>query len=179
MEKIGIIAADGSRARFITAQLIDDIAFEGSPRLVEHAAVNNPLGELPEREKFSDRESRKPSGAGPKGALPVTDDHRDSHQIEDERRFIRLLLEEADRFIQTERPDRLLLLAEPHLLGLLRGELSRQRWGKLKVEELPQDLSWQSLPELREVLTRRRLLPQPQLPRSGVYRPRGQEPSTR
>src|SRR4051812_47931364 len=107
MKKIGIIAADGSRARFITAQLIDDddIAFEGSPKLLEHAAVTNPLGELRAREKFSDRESRKPSGAGPRGALPVTDDHRDSHQLEEERRFIRLLLEHADRFIQAERPD--------------------------------------------------------------------------
>jgi len=179
MKQICIIAADGSRARFISAQLIDDIAFEGSPKLVEHEAVVDPLGELPEREKFSDRESRKPSGAGPKGALPVTDDHRDSHQIEDTRRFVRLILQAADRFIQAERPYRLLLLAEPQLLGVLRSELSPQRWGELDVQHLALDLSGKSLTELRDVLTRRGLLPKPELPRGGMYRPRGQEPSTR
>jgi protein required for attachment to host cells len=179
MRKVGIIAADGSRARFITAQLSDDVSFEGSPKLLEHPALVNPLGELNEREKFSDRESRKPSGAGPRGAQPVSDDHRESHQLEDKRRFVRLILEAADRFIQAEGPSRLLLLAEPQLLGVLRGESSPQRWGKLEVQELAQDLSGKSLSELREVLTRRGLLPEPELPRGGVYRPRGQEPSTR
>lgn len=179
MKKIGIIAADAARARFITAQLLDDVAFEGSPNLVEHSAVINPLGKLSEHEKFSDRESRKPSGAGPRGALPVTDDHRAGHQLEEERRFARLIFEAAEQFIQAERPSQMLLVAEPQLLGVLRRESNWQRWGNLEVKELAQDLSGRSLPELREVLTRRGLLPKPELPRGGVYRPRGQEPSTR
>jgi protein required for attachment to host cells len=179
MRKIGIIAADAARARFITAQILEDVAFEGSPKLLEHAAVVNPLGKLSEQEKFSDRESRKPSGAGPRGALPVTDDHRAAHQLEEERRFARLILEAADGFIQAERPSQLLLLAGPQLLGVLRRELGSQRWGKLEVQELAHDLSGRSLPELREILTRRGLLPKAELPRGGVYRPRGQEPSTR
>ena len=56
MRKIGIIAANGSRARFITAQIGDDLSFEGSPKLIEHEEVINPLGARPAREKFSDRD---------------------------------------------------------------------------------------------------------------------------
>jgi protein required for attachment to host cells len=179
MSKIAIIAADGSRARFITAEVLEDPDFEGSPRLTEHATLENPLGELPSRENFSDRPSRKPSGAGPKGALPATDDHRERHEMEDDRRFAQRILEAADRFVETELPNRLLLIAGPRLLGVLRGELSAQRWSNVEVQDVAQDLSGQSLPELRDVLLRRGLLPKARLPRGGIFRPAGQEPSTR
>jgi protein required for attachment to host cells len=179
MDKIGIIAADRARARFITAEVLDDTEFEGNPRLTERDVLANPLAELPPRANYSDRPSRKPSGAGPKGALPATDDHRERHEIQDERRFAQRILEAADRFVQAERPSRLLLLAEPHLLGLLRGELSPQRWSNVEVQDVAQDFSNHSLPELRDVLTRRGILPEPQLPRAGIYRPRGQEPTAR
>ena len=176
MTTVGIITADAARARFITAEILDDADTEGSPRLLEHAALENPLGEARQREEFSDRPSRKPSGAGPRGALPATDDHRERHEQEDERRFAQRIIEEAQRFVSANHPSTLVIAAGPRLLGVLRKELGDRRWQGLEVHELGEDLSGQPLPKLRDALTRRGLLPEPRLPRAGVFRPRGGAP---
>jgi protein required for attachment to host cells len=177
--KIGIMTADGGRARFITAEVLEDTSLEGSPKLLEHDTLAHPLGAKPAREVFSDRPSRKPSGAGGRGVGSATDDHRGRHEDEDQRRFARQMLDAAERFVNEQRPKRLVILAAPRLLGLLRGELSTRRWRDLDVVEMPDDLSAKSLPDIQQILTKRGVLPKPQLPESGVYRPRGQEPSTR
>jgi len=176
MTKLAIIAADAARARFITAEVLDDPDVEGSPRLIEHAALANPLGERSQRETFSDRPSRKPSGGGPRGAGPATDDHRENHEREDDRRFGQRIVEEAQRFVGAQHPTTLVIAASPRMLGVLRKELGDRSWQGLEVHELAEDLSGQPLPKLLGVLSRRGLLPDSSLPRAGVYRPRGQEP---
>lgn len=176
MAKVGIITADAARARFITAEILEDSDTEGSPRMLEHATLDNPLGESRQRDEFSDRPSRKPSGAGPRGALPATDDHRERHEQEDERRFAQRIVEEAQRFVAAHHPGTLVLAAGPRLLGVLRKELGERRWQGLEVHEFADDLSSHPLPKLRDALTRRGILPESRLPRAGVYRPRGQEP---
>jgi protein required for attachment to host cells len=179
MDKLGIIVADGRRGRFITVEVLDDTSAEGSPRLREHESISNPEGGQPARNRFSDRPSRKPAGAGPLGAGPASDDHRERHQAEDDRRFVRELIEAADRFARSERPKRLVVCAAPRLLGLWRDQLQPNRWNGMPVIELAEDQAGRSLEQIRESLTRRGLLPQPKLPRAGVYRPSGQEPSSR
>ena len=176
MTKVGIITADAARARFITAEILDDQDNEGSPRLLEHAALDNPLGERRQREEFSDRASRKPSGAGQRGVSPATDDHRERHEQEDERRFAQRIVEEAQRFVSTHHPATLVLAAGPRLLGVLRKEVGDRQWHGLELHELADDLSGQPLPKLRDALARRGILPESRLPRAGVYRPRGQVP---
>lgn len=178
-EKIGIVAVDGARARFITAEVVDDVDFEGNPRLLEHDNVVNPLGVLPARDVYSDRPSRKPSGAGPAGAGPASDDHRERHQAEDERRFARVVVDSALRFAREQGVSRVVLAAGPRSLGVLRQSFEGSGAGDVERVELPLDLSAKSLPQIRDVLVSRELLPAPELPRGGVYRPRGQEPSTR
>lgn len=176
MAKVAIIAADAARARFITAEIFEDSDTEGSPRLLEHAALNNPLGESRQHEEFSDRPSRKPSGAGPRGASPATDDHRERHEQEDERRFAQRIIEEAQRFVGVHHPGKLVIAAGPRLLGVIRKEIGDRHWQGLEVHELAEDLSGQPLPKLRHALTRRGILAESQLPRAGVFRPRGQVP---
>lgn len=180
-KRIGIVAADGARARFITAEVVDDPAFEGNPRLMEHDNVVHPPGLLPQREVFSDRPSRKPSGAARVGAGggPVTDDHRERHEVEDGRRFAKQVAEAAERFAREQNLTQLVLAAGPRSLGILREPLAPLNASGVDVVELPLDLSTQTLPQLREVLVKRGLLPAPELPRGGVFRPRGQEPLTR
>jgi protein required for attachment to host cells len=177
--KIGIIAADGARARSITAEVVDDPDIEGSPRLEEHESIGNPLGDLPAREVYRDRPSRKPSGRGPHGAGPVTDDHREQHDAEDERRFARDLVALAQRLVNEREVTRLVLAAAPRFLGVLRGELEPLRSSGIELIELPLDISSQSLAQIRDALVRRGVLPEPELPRAGVFRPRGQPASTR
>jgi hypothetical protein len=177
--KIGIIAADGARARCITAEVVDDPDSEGNPRLEEHENVVNPLGKLPARAAFADRPSRKPSGAGPAGAGPVTDDHRDRHEAEDERRYAREVVAAAQRLASEQRVTRLVLAAAPRVLGVLRASMEPFGIRDVDLIELPLDLSSASLPQIRDALVRRGVLPEPELPRSGVFRPHGQAPSTR
>jgi protein required for attachment to host cells len=179
MSKIGIVTADEARARFITAEVLEDPGFDGSPRMSEHELLHDPLGDTPPREQFSDRPSRKPSGAGPRGANPASDDHRDRHHAEDARRFAQQIVAALQRFAHDQTPARLLLAAGPRMLGVLRRELAKEGPKGLARQEVDEDLAGKSLPEIREVLERRGLLPQPNLPRGGTYRPRGQEPSTR
>jgi protein required for attachment to host cells len=180
-KRIGIVAADGARARFITAEVVDDPAFEGSPRMLEHDNVVNPPGVLPSREVFADRPSRKPSGAArvSAGGGPATDDHRERHEAEDGRRFAKQVAEAAQRFAAEQQLTQLVLAAGPSSLGTLREPLAGLRSTGVDLVELPLDLSAQSLSQVREVLVKRGLLPAPELPRGGVFRPRGQEPSTR
>jgi protein required for attachment to host cells len=142
--------------------------------MVEHDNVVNPLGHVKSRDEFSDSMSRKPSGGGPSGAMPLTDDHRDRHELEEDRRYARRVLEAAERFVKEQQPQRLVLSASPGLLGVLRSELDPRRLGSLDLTELPQDVSNQSLSQIRGVLTKRGLLPEPVVPSAGVYRPRGQ-----
>jgi protein required for attachment to host cells len=177
--KIGIVAADGARARFITAEVVDDPAYEGNPRMAEHDNVVNPEGVLPMREIYRDRPSRKPSGGGPPGAGPASDDHRERHEAEDERRFAKHVASGAQRFASEQQLGRLVLAAGPRSLGALREPFEALRSGGVELIELPLDLSAQSLAQMRDVLVKRGQLPTPELPRGGVFRPRGQEPSTR
>jgi protein required for attachment to host cells len=177
--KIGIIAADGARARCITAEVVDDRDSEGNPRLVEHENVVNPLAKVPARDAFTDRPSRKPSGAGVAGAGPVTDDHRDRHAAEDDRRFAREVVAAAQRLAREQGLKRLVLAAAPRVLGVLRDQSEPIRAGSVELLELPLDLASASLPQIRDALIRRGMLPEPELPRSGVFQPRGQAPSTR
>jgi protein required for attachment to host cells len=178
MSKLGIITADGARARFIIAEVADaaDLDLEGNPRLSEHGNLVQPLRDIPEREEFSDRPSRKPSGAGPHGAGPITDDHRGRHEAEDERRFAREVAQALLRFARDQGLVRVLLVATPRLLGVLRGQIDSTASRGIDLQELPLDLSAESLSRIRDVLTRRGILPEPQLPRAGVFRPHGQEP---
>lgn len=180
-KKMGIVTVDGARARFISAEVVDDPDFEGNPRLVEHDNAVNPAGVLQQRELFADRPSRKPSGAARTGAGggPVSDDHRERHEAEDGRRFAKQVAEAAQRFVGEQRLTQLVVAAGPSSLGVLREQLSALSSGGVELVELPLDLSAQSLPQLRDVLVKRGLLPPPELPRGGVFRPRGQAPSTR
>lgn len=175
--KFGIVAADGGRARFIIAEVFDDPDLEGNPRLVEHDNVVNPLGVMAERDRYTDRPSRKPSGGGPRGSGSATDDHREGHDAEDERRFVRDVLGTLTRFSKENGIDRLVLAAGPRLLGAVRPQLDSVKACGLEVVELSLDLSSKSLPQIRDVLVRRGLLPKPDLPRASIWRPQGQPQS--
>jgi protein required for attachment to host cells len=101
------------------------------------------------------------------------DDHREQHQAEGYRRFARRIADATERFATEHEAQRLLLLAPPRLLGVLRPALDPKR---LAVTEIGEDLSGQPLKQIHEVLAARGLVPAMQAPRGAVFRPRGQPP---
>jgi protein required for attachment to host cells len=99
--------------------------------------------------------------------------------VELERRFVRRVLDEAQRFARDQGLNQLVLAAEPSLLGVLRPELERQGMPGVGVVELPENLVRHSLAALTDVLTLRGVMPKSRAQTGGLYRPRGQPPAMR
>lgn len=115
---MGSATVGDARVRFISAEVADGIDVEGNPRLVERDNVVNPSGVMADRETFRDRATREPSGGGPHGAGPVSDDHREGSRAEDERRFARDVVARVRSFARAQGIGRLVLAAGPRLLGV-------------------------------------------------------------
>lgn len=176
MVRTCIIVADGARARFITLEIPIEPSTDGGARLVEHDDLVNPEAEAPERGLFSDRMGR---GHAARSGVHAVDDHREQHQQEVERRFVRRLLERAERFIGEQGARRLVLVSESRLLGALRTELVDHRLRGVEVLELAENLTRRALGEIQAKLAARGALPAARAPDLGVFRPRGQAPATR
>lgn len=73
------------------------------------------------------------------------------------------------------RSARLIVVAEPRFLGLLRPALKRRVPAKLPVVKLTGELSWRSASSLQRVLVKKGLIPAREAP-AGTFRARGQRP---
>jgi protein required for attachment to host cells len=153
MARTCIIVADGARARFITLEVPLDPELEGGARLREHRDLVNPIADIPERHQFSDR--RGLAHASPRGAAHALDDHRDAHHAELERRYAQRLGEDARQFVAAERATRLLIVAEPRLLGELREHIDGTLSEKVEIVELGENLSRHPLNQIQEILALR------------------------
>lgn len=176
MPKRAIVVADRARARFVTIERPSDLEFEGGPTLVEHEDLVNPEATLMGRDLFANLKSgrgRAPGG----GAAHGFDDHRGRHEQEMVRRFSRRISEAALAFVEEHGVTDLLVVAEPHVLGLLRNGFDALTARGIRLEEIAENLSWRSLPHIQDVLARRGLLQSRQAPAT-AYRPRGQPPSS-
>jgi protein required for attachment to host cells len=177
MTRTCIIVADSARARFITLEFPLDAELEGGPRLREHRDLVNPVADIPERSQFSDRSGR--AHASPRGAAHALDDHREAHRAELERRFARRLGDEARQFVAAEGATRLLIVAEPRLLGELREQIDGTLSDQVEIVELGENLSRSSLRQIQETLALRGAVPAARAPGAGVFQPRGQHPAAR
>lgn len=177
MARTCIIVVDGAHARFITLEIPEEPRLDGGARLIEHRDLVNPEAEVPERRMFSDRRGR--AHASPKGASHALDDGRAQHRHELERRYIRHLLDEMERFVLSEHATRLLLVSEPRVLGALREQLRYDRLGGIEVIEIGENLAQRPLEQIQSVLALRGVLPAAAPPDVGVFRPRGQPPVAR
>lgn len=155
-----LLVADGSRARFFA---VDPISSRGVLRFEERADLVEPERGLTGRQTFSEAKSgRKQSpGGGPAHAM---DDHRTRHRLEVEDRFAKRIATEAAAVAKREGRDYLVVVAEPHLLGLLRPRLDAALPASVRRAEVDEDLSWHALSHIRRVLERRGVLEPPPPP---------------
>lgn len=172
-----IILVDGAHARFFTLEIPEDPSVDGGARLVEHQDLVNPEADVPERALFSDR--RGSAHASPTGGAHALDDGRERHREELERRYVRRLVDEAERFVQREEARRLLLVAEPRLLGVLREQLRYERLRQVEVIEVGENLCQRPSDQVQSILALRGLVPAAAAPDVGVFRPSGQPPVAR
>jgi protein required for attachment to host cells len=143
--QIRIIVADQSEARFY------DTARRGA-RLKSAGRLTDPLAHLHDRELKSDRPGRtfnRAAGRGRRGASAhhATGGERSPRKIEAQR-FARRIVAELRKSTGKKGVDRLILMAGPSFLGLLRQALPASL-RKLVVAEIHRDLVHQTEAEVR------------------------------
>lgn len=145
-----ILVADGARARLFRANMQEESA-KGA-ELVERQDLVEPERGLADREIFSDKAGRNRPGSG-------FEDHRRRHRDEVERKFAKRIAAAVAQELQGEPADALVVVADPRLLGLLRGALDTSVPGAPPRIEVSADLTWQALPRLQHALAQLGVLP--------------------
>lgn len=158
-----IVVADGTRARFFT--LDDDPTVVSGPELAEQEDLANPEHKLHGRDKYST--TRTGSNLNPnKGPAHGYDDHRDKEEREHERRFAHDIASHAVGLAQRRQVQRLVVVAEKRMLGLLRDELVLPPKSGIELRELAKDLTRLAPAELQSHLAQAGLVPARQTPRT-------------
>jgi protein required for attachment to host cells len=141
MKLFWILVADSSRARIFTADT------PSSP-LEEIEDIVHTEGRLFDREITSDLPGRMrhPGGAGGHAYDPSSDPKK--HEASNFAHSIAQLLEEA---LSANKYDRLVIIAEPSFLGMLRNNLSEQV-KKIVCLELDKNVTTQSAVDIRGYL---------------------------
>lgn len=173
MKSYLVVVVDAARARLLRWQGSDDVSLDGYPQLVELEDLVNPEGRLMDREVFSNEiTNNRTTGPGPAHSK---DDHREANRRESLRRFIRDLSVRADEHITRERPARVVLVSETHVLHELRRELEARLPRGVQVVEIPENLGKASLTDVHQALARKGLVPPPPKgPTPDQFVPRGQ-----
>jgi protein required for attachment to host cells len=130
-----IVAADSSRARILQVA--------GRQRLDEIESLLNPDGRLSDRELTTDANPRL---HGPGGLSAREEPSAVEHAVE---MFSKRLGDYLEKARTDHRYDRLVLVAPPKFLGLMRRELGKEV-EKLVLDEVPKDLAWFNARELEE-----------------------------
>lgn len=151
-----IVVADASRARLFT--LDDRELAAGRPGLIEREDLISAGRRLKPSEAL---DSDRPSlGRTRDGRGYAVDDVRQHMHDEQDHAFAERIVETVRELVTTEKLPRVVLVAAPHMLGLLRhgaDELARRG---IAVEEYPADQVRSSPAELQDRLAVQGLVPQ-------------------
>ena len=152
-----VVVADGARARMFSLNRRDDITDTGGLDLVERDALVNPEQEMRGNEVYENTKSGRNRVSG--GPAHGYDDHRSASEVEQERRFARQIADRIGGFSEGGANPRIVLVAAPRMLGLLRPALQGSAASKLRVDTLDKDLSRLSPKELKSHLATAGLIP--------------------
>jgi protein required for attachment to host cells len=154
MDNSCVVVVDGARARF----LVLEPGADTRPSLVEQSDLINPETDVKGRDLWSDtktgrgRESRGTPAHG-------YDDHRDAHEEEFRRRFAVRVVETAMSLAHARGAGRLIVAADPRMLGHLRPVLATATKNGVEIREVPKDLTKLTASELHRRLAEEALLP--------------------
>lgn len=157
MNQILVAIIDGTRARLLTLQQPELPEYESGPNLVEYKSLFNPAKELQGKELWATVKTGRNQGQG--SQVHAYDDGRQEHVNEYERRFVQMIANEIVNFNKNKRIQRLLLVAEPHILGVVREVIAPLVPKNLQIQELAKDLCKLKPKEIYEYLAQKNLLP--------------------
>ena len=157
MSQYLVTAINGAKARFFTLETAQFPEYESSPNLKEHSCLFSSTKELLGKELWANTKTGRNRGIA--GITHSYDDRRQAHIIEFERRFVSDIGKTIVDLIENHQVQRLILIAEPQILGLIRDTLVSILPKNFKVNELAKDLCYLKSNQLHEYLANKRLLP--------------------
>jgi protein required for attachment to host cells len=157
-DHVCVLVADGARARLLSLELgaAGDSQGRGKPRLFERADWIHPEHRMKEHELFPEKHTDAATQVG--GRHYTLEDHRHAHERELDRRFASELAEEIGRFVRHTPTSRLVIVADPRMLGVLRGELSHIEQSGVHLTALAKDLTRSTSTAIQEHLEREGML---------------------
>lgn len=132
-----VVIADGARARMFFLQ--KDPALQAGSRLVEKIDLVNTDYTARGKDAPGVRTERNTSRQA--GPMHPQDAERDWHRIEVERRFAREIAAHAAAMLKAGAADRLVLAAEPRMLGLLRQPMRTVVGKRVTVSEIARNFT--------------------------------------
>lgn len=154
MDRTYIVVANTGRARFFTVE--PDEPLLARPKLVEQKVLVNP--HLREAEAAPGRvrtETNTDRQAGPVHPIVA---QRARHEFELDRRFAQQIEQHVAEFTRAWTRGRVVLVAEPQLLGLLREALRSGLNPGVELKELAKNYTHMTVAELRDHLALDRLI---------------------
>ena len=157
MTQVIVAVVDGAKARFLTLESAEFPEYESGPNLIEHEGLLNSEKERQGQELWAN--TKTGCNRGSAGQAHGYDDHRQNHMIEFERRFAQKIAAKIAHLSHIHQTQRVLLVAEPQILGLMREALTSILPKTLEISELAKDLCQLKPNQLQEYLANKKLLP--------------------
>lgn len=159
MSRYLVLAVDAVRARFFRLQDTDTPEIESGPNLVETGDMLNPENEMQGEAIFTETKTGANISSA-NGKMHQYDDHRMRHREEFAKRFGADVVHEAIRRARPKETSDLILVANPTMLGLIRGDAEQQSKEKnINVHAVAKDVSKMSARQIHELLAGKELLP--------------------
>jgi protein required for attachment to host cells len=156
MNQTVIAVIDGTKARFFTLEQAGLPGYESGPNLVEQGSLANKNQELHGKELWANTKTGRNKGSG--SQAHGYDDHRDHHRDEFEKSFAKDIVYSLISLTQAYQCQRVVLAAEPQILGFVRDALDPHLPKHLTVEELAKDLCKMKPLEIHEYLANKELI---------------------
>jgi len=157
MRNVCIVVADGARARFFALQYPQQPEFESGPDLVEQATLAAPAHDAPDEALYTEGLTGRNRTWG--SETHDYDEHRDAHDDEVERRYVRDIVVELGKHTA----DECIICAEPRMMGFLRKALADVP--APAITEVPKNLTHFVTRDLQVWLASEGLIPERRPPR--------------
>ncbi|MGK7877516.1 MAG: host attachment protein [Xenococcaceae cyanobacterium] len=157
MNQSVVAVIDGTKARFFTLEQAELPECQSGPNLIERECLTNVAKDLQGKQLWANTKTGRNRGSRSQGH--GYDDHRQNHLGEFERSFAKEIVTKIAKLTQANQSQRVLLVAEPQILGFIREVLSPLVPKNLRIQELAKDLCKLKPLELHEYLAAKNLLP--------------------
>ncbi|MGK7907800.1 MAG: host attachment protein [Synechococcus sp.] len=157
MNRFLVVTIDGTKARFFTFEPEELPGSDSGSKLIEREQLSNPSHSLHGQDLWANTKTGRNRGTNGQGH--TYDDRRQNHVVEFERQFTKGIANKIVELNQTFATQRLLLVAEPQILGIMRDSLSSILPKSHRISELAKDICHFKPHEIHEYLTKKALLP--------------------